>query len=136
LAEITRGEEWMNHLFAVALGGAIGASGRYLFNLSMLRLLGMGFPWGTLGVNIIGSFIMGVLAESLALRFNVSAEMRSFLMTGVLGGFTTFSAFSLDVSNMVQRNDFTLAGLYIAASVVGSIAALFLGLYAVRTVLA
>jgi CrcB protein len=126
----------MNHLFAVALGGAIGASGRYLFNLSMLRLLGMGFPWGTLGVNIIGSFIMGVLAESLALRFNVSAEMRSFLMTGVLGGFTTFSAFSLDVSNMVQRNDFTLAGLYIAASVVGSIAALFLGLYAVRTVLA
>lgn len=126
----------MNHLFAVALGGAIGASGRYLFNLSMLRFMGMGFPWGTLGVNIIGSFIMGVLAESLALRFNVSAEMRSFLMTGVLGGFTTFSAFSLDVSNMVERNDFTLAGLYIAASVVGSIAALFLGLYAVRTVLA
>jgi CrcB protein len=126
----------MNSLFAVAVGGAIGASGRYLFNLQMMRLLGMNFPWGTLGVNIIGSFVMGVLAESFALRFNVSAEMRSFLMTGVLGGFTTFSAFSLDVGNMVERNDLGLAGVYVVASVVGSIAALFLGLYAVRTVLA
>ena len=126
----------MNTLFAVALGGAVGASGRYLFNLQAMRLMGLGFPWGTLGVNIIGSFIMGILAESLALRFNVSAEMRSFLMTGVLGGFTTFSAFSLDAGVMIERNDFALAGLYIAASVVGSIAALFLGLYAVRTVLA
>jgi CrcB protein len=126
----------MNSLLAVALGGAVGASGRYLFNLQMMRLLGTNFPWGTFGVNILGSFIMGVLAEGLALRFNVSAEMRSFLMTGVLGGFTTFSAFSLDAGNMIERNDFGLAGLYIAASVVGSIAALFLGLYAVRTVLA
>lgn len=126
----------MNSIFAVAIGGAVGASGRYLFNLQMMRLLGTNFPWGTFGVNIIGSFIMGVMAEGLALRFNVSAEMRSFLMTGVLGGFTTFSAFSLDASNMIERNDFGLAGLYVAASVVGSIAALFLGLYAVRTVLA
>lgn len=126
----------MNTLFAVALGGAVGASGRYLFGLQAMRLLGIGFPWGTLGVNILGSFIMGLLAESFALRFNVSAEMRSFLMTGVLGGFTTFSAFSLDAGVMIERNDFALAGLYIAASVVGSIAALFLGLYAVRTVLA
>lgn len=126
----------MNTLFAVALGGAVGASGRYLFNLQAMRLFGLNFPWGTLGVNIIGSFIMGLLAESIALRFNVSAEMRSFLMTGVLGGFTTFSAFSLDAGVMIERNDFALAGLYIGASVVGSIAALFLGLYAVRTVLA
>ena len=126
----------MNSLFAVAIGGAVGASGRYLFNLQMMRLLGPNFPWGTLGVNIIGSFVMGVLAGSFALRFNVSGEMRSFLMTGVLGGFTTFSAFSLDAGNMIERNDFGMAGLYIGASVVGSIAALFLGLYAVRTVLA
>ncbi|MDO8422749.1 MAG: fluoride efflux transporter CrcB [Parvibaculum sp.] len=126
----------MNTLFAVALGGAVGASGRYLFGLQAMRLLGIGFPWGTLGVNIIGCFIMGLLAEGLALRFNVSAEMRSFLMTGVLGGFTTFSAFSLDAGVMIERNDFALAGLYIVASVVGSIAALFLGLYVVRTVLA
>lgn len=126
----------MNSLFAVALGGAVGASGRYLFNLQMMRLLGLNFPWGTFGVNIIGSFIMGVIAESLALRFNVSSEVRSFLMTGVLGGFTTFSAFSLDAGNMIERNDFGLAGLYVGASVVGSIVALFIGLYAVRTVLA
>jgi CrcB protein len=126
----------MNSLFAVALGGAVGASGRYLFNLQMMRLLGTDFPWGTFGVNIIGSFIMGVIAESLALRFNVSSEVRSFLMTGVLGGFTTFSAFSLDAGNMIERNNFGLAGLYVGASVVGSIVALFIGLYAVRTVLA
>lgn len=126
----------MNSLFAVALGGAVGASGRYLFNLQMLRLLGPNFPWGTFGVNIIGSFIMGVIAESLALRFNVSSEVRSFLMTGVLGGFTTFSAFSLDAGNMIERNDFGMAGIYVGASVIGSIAALFLGLYLVRTVLA
>lgn len=126
----------MNSLFAVALGGAVGASGRYLFNLQMMRLMGPNFPWGTFGVNIIGSFIMGVIAESLALRFNVSSEVRSFLMTGVLGGFTTFSAFSLDAGNMIERNDWTLAGLYVSGSVVGSIAALFFGLYAARTVLA
>lgn len=126
----------MNSLFAVAVGGAVGASGRYLFNLQMMRLLGPNFPWGTFGVNIIGSFIMGVIAESLALRFNVSSEVRSFLMTGVLGGFTTFSAFSLDAGNMIERNDWGMAGLYVSASVIGSIAALFLGLYAVRTVLA
>ena len=126
----------MNSLFAVAVGGAVGASGRYLFNLQMMRLLGPNFPWGTFGVNIIGSFIMGVIAESLALRFNVSSEVRSFLMTGVLGGFTTFSAFSLDAGNMIERNDFGMAGIYVGASVIGSIAALFLGLYLVRTVLA
>ena len=126
----------MNSLFAVAVGGAVGASGRYLFNLQMMRLLGPNFPWGTFGVNIIGSFIMGVIAESLALRFNVSSEVRSFLMTGVLGGFTTFSAFSLDAGNMIERNDWGMAGLYVSASVIGSIAALFLGLYAVRTGLA
>ncbi|MES1991210.1 MAG: fluoride efflux transporter CrcB [Pseudomonadota bacterium] len=126
----------MNPFLAVCLGGALGSGARYLFNAQMTRAFGPDFPWGILGVNIIGCFIMGVLAESFALRFNVSAEMRSFLMTGVLGGFTTFSAFSLDAGNMIERHDYTLAGLYIAASVIGSIAALFFGLYAVRTVLA
>lgn len=125
----------MNSIFAVAVGGAIGATGRYMFNLQMMRLLGPNFPWGTFGVNVIGSFVMGVLAESFALRFNVSSEMRSFLMTGVLGGFTTFSAFALDAGNMIERNDGGLAGLYVAASVCGSIAALFLGLWTVRAVL-
>jgi CrcB protein len=126
----------MNTLFAVAVGGALGASGRYVFNIQMMRLLGTGFPWGTFGVNIIGSFLMGVFVESFALRLNLSAEMRSFLTTGVLGGFTTFSTFSLDAGNMIERSDFTLAGLYITSSVIGSIMALFLGLYVVRTVFA
>ena len=126
----------MNSIFAVAVGGALGASGRYLFNLQMMRLFGPNFPWGTFGVNILGSFIMGVLAESFALRFNVSSELRSFAMTGVLGGFTTFSAFSLDAGNMIERDAFGLATLYVLASVLGSIAALFAGLWAVRTVLA
>jgi CrcB protein len=136
LAKTESGEIEVNSIFAVAVGGAIGASGRYLFNLQMMRLFGTNFPWGTLGVNIIGSFVMGVLAESFALRFNVSSELRSFLMTGVLGGFTTFSAFSLDAGNMMERDAFGLAGLYVVASVVGSILALFLGLYATRTVFA
>lgn len=126
----------MNSIFAVAVGGAIGSVARYLFNLQAMRLLGPNFPWGTLGVNLIGGFIMGAAAEAFALRLNVSAEMRSFLMTGILGGFTTFSAFSLDVGNMLERHDVALAGLYIAASVLGSILMLFLGLWSVRAVLA
>lgn len=125
----------MNSIFAVAVGGAIGSVARYLFNLQAMRLLGPNFPWGTLGVNLIGGFIMGAAAEAFALRLNVSAEMRSFLMTGILGGFTTFSAFSLDVGNMLERHDVALAGLYIAASVLGSILMLFLGLWSVRAVL-
>lgn len=126
----------MNSIFAVAVGGAIGSVARYLFNLQAMRLLGPNFPWGTLGVNLIGGFIMGAAAEAFALRLNVPAEMRSFLMTGILGGFTTFSAFSLDVGNMLERHDVALAGLYIAASVLGSILMLFLGLWSVRAVLA
>ncbi|HMM15349.1 MAG TPA: fluoride efflux transporter CrcB [Parvibaculum sp.] len=126
----------MNSIFAVAVGGAIGSVARYLFNLQAMRLLGPNFPWGTLGVNLIGGFIMGAAAEAFALRLNVSAEMRSFLMTGILGGFTTFSTFSLDVGNMLERHDVALAGLYIAASVLGSILMLFLGLWSVRAVLA
>lgn len=126
----------MNSIFAVAVGGAIGSVARYLFNLQAMRLFGPNFPWGTLGVNLIGGFIMGAAAEAFALRLNVSAEMRSFLMTGILGGFTTFSAFSLDVGNMLERHDVALAGLYIAASVLGSILMLFLGLWSVRAVLA
>ena len=126
----------MNSIFAVAVGGAIGSVARYLFNLQAMRLLGPNFTWGTLGVNLIGGFIMGAAAEAFALRLNVSAEMRSFLMTGILGGFTTFSTFSLDVGNMLERHDVALAGLYIAASVLGSILMLFLGLWSVRAVLA
>lgn len=122
----------MNAIFAVAVGGAIGATGRYLFNLQMLRLLGPNFPWGTFGVNVIGSFIMGLVAGLFALRFDVSPEMRSFITTGILGGFTTFSAFSLDAANMIERGQTGLAALYIGGSVVLGLAGLFLGLSIAR----
>ncbi|HAC58210.1 MAG TPA: fluoride efflux transporter CrcB [Rhodobiaceae bacterium] len=122
----------MNAIFAVAVGGAIGATGRYLFNLQMLRLLGPNFPWGTFGVNVIGSLIMGLVAGLFALRFDVSPEMRSFITTGILGGFTTFSAFSLDAANMIERGQTGLAALYIGGSVVLGLAGLFFGLWIAR----
>lgn len=126
----------MNSIFAVAVGGAIGSVMRYLFNIEVSRTLGTGFPWGILCVNLVGCFVMGAVAESFALKFSAPQEMRSFMMTGILGGFTTFSAFALDTGNLIERDAFGLAGLYVAASVGGSILALFLGLWAVRTVLA
>jgi fluoride exporter len=121
-------------LLAVALGGAVGASGRYLFAAQALRLMGPGFPWGTLGVNIVGSFAMGMLVESLALRFHLSPEMRVFLVTGVLGGFTTFSAFSLDMSLMIEKKELVMAGLYAFGSLGGAVLALFFGLWFARAV--
>jgi fluoride exporter len=125
----------MKMLIAVALGGAVGATGRYLFASQALRFFGPGFPWGTLGVNIIGSFVMGVIVEGLALRFQVSPEMRAFLVTGVLGGFTTFSAFSLDISLLLEKKDIGLAALYAFGSLGGAVLALFFGLWLTRAVL-
>ena len=119
----------------VALGGAIGASARYGVGVQATKLLGFGFPWGTLTVNIVGSFLMGVLIELMALKFSVSQDMRAFLTVGILGGFTTFSAFSLDFAVLVERKEMMLAGLYAAGSVGLSIAALFAGLWLMRTVL-
>lgn len=118
----------MNHLLLVALGGAIGASFRHLAGLGALRLLGPAFPYGTLFVNVVGSFIMGLFIAWLVKRGG-SQELRLFFATGVLGGFTTFSAFSLDVANMIERGAMMPAFGYIAASVVISILALFLGLW-------
>ena len=120
----------------VAAGGAIGAVGRYLVGAQMLRLMGPNFPWGTFTVNIAGSFAMGLLAGLLAFRYNISPEWRAFLTVGVLGGFTTFSAFALDVSVMFERKDQALAGLYIAGSVGLAVAALFAGLALARVMFA
>jgi CrcB protein len=117
---------------SVAAGGAIGASARYLLGLGMVRLVGFGFPWGTLMANVLGCFLMGVLIELMALRWTVHQDLRAFLALGVLGGFTTFSSFSADFANLVARNDYLNAGLYFAASVFISIAALFAGLALVR----
>ena len=118
-------------LLHVALGGAIGASARYLTGVAALRLMGPGFPWGTLVVNVIGSFLMGaiviILAELSANRF------APLLMTGLLGGFTTFSAFSLDAVTLWERGETMQAATYVVASVVLSLAALMAGLFVART---
>ena len=124
----------MNHLLIVAAGGAIGASLRHLTGLVALRLMGPAFPWGTLAVNIVGSFVMGLMVELIARRFGASADLRLFIATGVLGGFTTFSAFSLDAVNLFNRAGFSLAALYVSASVAGAILALFAGLAAGRAI--
>lgn len=126
----------MKHLLLVAAGGAIGAALRHLVNLGSLRLFGPGFPYGTLTVNIVGSLIMGIFVELLVLKLQGSGNLRLFIATGLLGGFTTFSAFSLDVAVMAERGAIAMAGAYVAASVVLSISALFAGLWLVRAVLA
>ncbi|MCO5071231.1 MAG: fluoride efflux transporter CrcB [Rhizobiaceae bacterium] len=117
----------------VALGGAIGASARHLANGLMMRLAGPSFPWGTMTVNILGSFIMGVFIEVLARRFNASNELRLFVATGMLGGFTTFSAFSLDFAVLFERGAIFPAFGYAFASVAGSMVAIFLGLWLARS---
>ncbi|MGI9404852.1 MAG: CrcB family protein, partial [Hyphomicrobiaceae bacterium] len=92
----------------------------------------LNFPWGTLTVNVLGSFLMGILIGFLALRVSGGENLRVFLAVGVLGGFTTFSAFSLDVFYLMERKSHGLAFLYASASVFLSIAALFIGLYLAR----
>ncbi|MEQ1613435.1 MAG: fluoride efflux transporter CrcB [Hyphomicrobiaceae bacterium] len=125
----------MRLLLLASMGGAIGAGARHLVNVGFGRLLGPQFPWSTIFINIAGSFVMGVLVEAIALRFGGSIEMRTFLATGILGGFTTFSAFSLDAYLLMTRGDTMQAALYVAASVVLSILGLFLGLTLTRQVL-
>jgi CrcB protein len=116
----------------VALGGALGSAARYGINVMSGRYLGDAFPWHTLTVNVLGCFVMGVLVEMMALKLNVGNDLRAFLTTGILGGFTTFSAFSLDFALLAERKSFTLAGTYASASVILSLAAVFAGLYLVR----
>lgn len=123
----------MSPLLYVMVGGAVGSGARYLTGRAMTALLGAGYPFGTLAVNLVGGLLMGVLVGVLAR--NASPEgWRLLLGVGVLGGFTTFSTFSLDVVTMIERGALGLALSYILVSVIGSIAALFAGLSAVRAV--
>lgn len=122
----------MPPLLLVMLGGAIGAGARFLVGGLALARLGPGFPWGTLFVNLAGGFLMGVLAGTLA-KFGGSEPWRLFLGVGVLGGFTTFSAFSLECHAMILRGDLGLALGYALASVVGAISALFVGVALTRS---
>ncbi len=123
----------MYHLILVAIGGAVGSSLRHLVNLASLRLVGSNFPWGTMAINIAGSFAMGVFVELLARRFSASNELRLFVATGILGGFTTFSAFSLDFAVVWERGAAGQALFYAAGSVIISLLALFAGLWLVRS---
>ncbi|MEP5727755.1 MAG: fluoride efflux transporter CrcB [Sulfitobacter sp.] len=120
-------------IFLVALGGAIGAALRFLSGIAILRLAGPSeFPMAILSVNIIGSFLMGVFVVAAAQKG--LTQMSPFVMTGVLGGFTTFSAFSLETVTLMERGDVGAAGLYVALSVGLSIAGLMLGLWLARGV--
>lgn len=122
----------MGMILSIAAGGALGSTARYLLSGLITNLAGPGFPWGILVVNVLGCFVMGIIAELGALSWNMTPEMRAFLATGILGGFTTFSAFALDVAVLGERGDMMAAFGYVAASVLGSVAALFLGLALVR----
>ncbi|MBK1636814.1 fluoride efflux transporter CrcB [Rhodovulum adriaticum] len=117
-------------ILQVALGGAMGAVGRYLTGVASIRLMGPGFPWGTITVNIVGSFLMGVLVVVLAKKGGT--HLAPLFMTGLLGGFTTFSAFSLDAITIYERGQAGLAFAYVAASVILSLAAIGAGLWLTR----
>ncbi|HEX2138384.1 MAG TPA: fluoride efflux transporter CrcB [Woeseiaceae bacterium] len=122
----------MNALLAVFLGAGLGGVLRYGVSLASLRLLGSGFPYGTLTVNVAGSVVMGLVAGWFATRTDPDGTWRLFLATGILGGFTTFSAYSLEVVQLYERGDLLYAVSYAVSSVVLSVAALVLGLLIVR----
>ena len=125
----------MKMVVAIALGGATGALARYFVSQQMTQWLGADFPWGTFTVNVVGSFVLGLLAETFALAADASPAMRGFLIVGLLGSFTTFSTFSLDVALLFQRDRIDLAALYIAGSAILAIVGLYAGLKVARLVL-
>lgn len=123
--------------YVVVFGGAgIGGTLRYGVNALALRALGPDYPLGTLVINVTGCFVMGLIAAWLALRGDTSQPWRLFLMTGVLGGYTTFSAFSLDLMTLWERGDPLAAILYGLVSIIGSVIAVGVGLFIVRSITA
>lgn len=122
----------MKMWIAVAAGGAVGALGRYLVMVGIGAVGVIHFPIGTIVVNVIGSFLLGALVEASALVISVGPEMRAFLVVGVLGAFTTFSTFSMDVIALVERHDTMQAAAYIVASVVLGVGAFFAAMRLVR----
>ena len=123
-------------ILAVAAGGALGAVGRYLVISAVGQIFGTAFPLGTIVVNVVGSFVLGALTEAMALVWSPSPELRAMIVVGVLGAFTTFSTFSLDVALLYERGALGQAALYIGFSVVLSIGAFVLGLALLRSLLA
>ena len=119
-------------LVAIAIGGGIGALARHYLSTAVYQATGTAFPYGIFVVNILGGLIMGIIVELGALKLNFTPEMRAFLTTGILGGFTTFSTFSLDAALLIERGDWTNALIYMVGSVILSVSALFFGLWLVR----
>ena len=123
----------MRLLLLAACGGAIGSAARYLVNVGALRAWGAAFPWSTLIVNAVGCLAMGFLAELIAARFANAPALRVFLLTGILGGFTTFSAFALDFASLVERKSQMSAAVYLGASVGLSLLGVYMGLALARS---
>jgi fluoride exporter len=124
----------MNPLFilAVAIGGSIGSVARYLVAIGVGRAFGTNFPWGTLIINVTGSFLIGAFTGLFALKWDLPQAMRIFLTVGICGGYTTFSTFSLDAFYLMERGELVAAGCYMIASVVLSVSALVAAMQLVR----
>lgn len=122
----------MKMVLAVAMGGALGAVARYGVGTVALKTWGSSFPYGTLLVNVIGGFLMGVMVEFFAVKFEAQLVMKAFLTVGLLGGFTTFSAYSLEVVLMLERGQYLLALGYACGSALLAVLALFCGLTLIR----
>src|SRR5258706_14207740 len=116
----------------IGIGGPFGSLARHYVSNGIYNATGAAFPFGILGVNVLGGLIMGIVVELGALKLNYSPEIRAFLTTGILGGFTTFSAFSLDTALLIERGDWLGTAAYVVASVLLSVGALFTGLWLVR----
>ncbi len=122
----------MKNIILVALGGGLGASARYICGRVFFHVLGGGYPWGTLFVNVFGGLLIGVLIGFMAFKISGGEALRLFLAVGFLGGFTTFSAFSVEVAKMLETRELLQAGIYTSASVILSVAAVFTGLLIAR----
>jgi CrcB protein len=130
--ERTRQVNWI-FILAVALGGALGSVTRYLVGIGAGRLFGTDFPWGTLIINITGSFVIGLFASLFAMRWNLPQAVRIFLIVGFCGGYTTFSTFSLDSFYLIERGEFAATAAYMVASALLSLGALIGAMHLVRT---
>jgi len=124
----------MKTILAVAAGGALGAVARHLVGLAAIRYTAGGYPWGTLAVNILGGLAMGMLVAAFALTWSVSQETRAFLTVGLMGGFTTFSAFSLEMALFIEKHQYFMAFSYAVISVLFALGALLAGLWLVRSI--
>lgn len=126
---------FLQHLLLAALGGAIGSAGRFSVGALMLKVMGPGWPWGTYTVNILGSLLMGLVIGWFAHKGGSGGSAQILFATGVLGGFTTFSAFSLETARMIETKAYTNAALYAGSSVILGVLMVFAGLFIMRKVL-